>query len=210
MTHSSLCALLVAISACGTTDSEPTVVRTTHVETHPSQGPQRIIEPATASLEISSKQVVAELSTRELSPGHAYTLWFVVVNTPAACASRPCTAADILKNTDTVQADARWAAGAIADESGTLDLKARIETGTWPHSWFRRGLTNPMGAEIHLVLNDHGPVIAGREQTMTTTYRDGCTDESLPPPFPQTAKSDGLAGPNKCALVQDAIFTVEL
>jgi len=41
---------------------------------------------------------------------------------------------------------------------------------------------------------------------MLNTYRSGCTDESLPASFPDTAKADGEPGPNTCALVQAAVF----
>jgi hypothetical protein len=41
---------------------------------------------------------------------------------------------------------------------------------------------------------------------MLNTYRGGCSDESLPPPFPDTAKSDGEPGPNTCRLVQFTVF----
>jgi hypothetical protein len=41
---------------------------------------------------------------------------------------------------------------------------------------------------------------------MLNTYRGGCSDDSLPPPFPDSAKADGEAGPNACRLIQDAVF----
>jgi len=43
-------------------------------------------------------------------------------------------------------------------------------------------------------------------EMMLNTYRSGCTDESLPASFPDTAKADGEPGPNTCALVQAAVF----
>jgi len=72
--------------------------------------------------------------------------------------------------------------------------------------WFGNGFTNPTGAEIHLVINDHGPLIPEMADTMLNSYRGGCTDESLPGSFPETAKADGEPGPNTCALVQATIF----
>jgi hypothetical protein len=201
-------------AGCGAADTpdrppeaKPAVAElSTHVETHPSQGTQRTIPGAEATVAISDDAVVARVDTNGLSPGHVYTLWFVAINRPSRCATEPCKAPDVLTRTDAVLADVRWAAGGIADEAGTLDLTANIPAGAWDSSWFGNGLTNPRGAEIHLVVNDHGPVIAGREKAMQSSYREGCTDDSLPAPFPATAKSDGKAGPNKCALVQDAIF----
>jgi hypothetical protein len=182
-------------------------VRHVHVETHPSQGKQRVIEGAAASLALTDAGAVASLETNGLTPGHVYTLWFVAINAPERCASSPCKAPDVLVNTNAVRADVRWADGAIANEQGTITLTGWVPAGDWSNSWFGNGYTNADGAEVHLVLNDHGPVLAGRESAMLTSYREGCTDDSLPAPFPNTAKGDGSAGPNRCALVQDAIFT---
>ena len=68
------------------------------------------------------------------------------------------------------------------------------------------GLTNPEGAEIHLVVHDHGPLLAEKVATMIGSYRGGCLDDSIPEMVPAKAKADGEPGPNKCALVQDVIF----
>ncbi len=199
--------------ACGASEPGATLpdagargVIVTPVETHPSQGEQRAVPGATATLAVTDAGIMAHVQSTDLTAGHAYTLWFVAINAPSQCAASPCTPADVLGNTDAVQADVRWAAGAIARNDGTIELTGWIPAGAWARSWFGSGLTNLDGAEIHLVINDHGPVLAGREAAMTTSYREGCTDDSLPPPFPATAKTDGTPGPNQCALVQDAIF----
>jgi hypothetical protein len=75
-----------------------------------------------------------------------------------------------------------------------------------PNSWFGNGYWNLLGAEIHLVINDHGPLVSHLAHSMLNSYRGGCTDESLPPPFPATAKADGTPGPNTGRLVQDVAF----
>ena len=62
------------------------------------------------------------------------------------------------------------------------------------------------GIEVHLVLNDHGPVIEGRTADMLSTYRGGCTTESIPAPMPASARASGTPGPNQCRLVQFSIF----
>lgn len=63
-------------------------------------------------------------------------------------------------------------------------------------------------AEIHLVLNDHGPALAEHMPSMIRTYRGGCSDASpFPAVFPQTALGDGTKGPNTCRLFQVAAFT---
>jgi hypothetical protein len=59
---------------------------------------------------------------------------------------------------------------------------------------------------VHLILNDHGPVLAEYMPGMISTYRSGCTDASLPPIFPASAKADGTPGPNTCRLWQMVVF----
>ena len=75
-----------------------------------------------------------------------------------------------------------------------------------PNTWFGNGYWNLLGAEIHLLINDHGPLVSHLAHSMLNSYRGGCRDESLPPPFPATAKADGTPGPNTCRLVQDVAF----
>ncbi|MCP4211993.1 MAG: hypothetical protein GY764_11015 [Halieaceae bacterium] len=96
-------------------------------------------------------------------------------------------------------------------ESGEAHFAAFLPAGEVEDDpWFGNGFTNPTGAEIHLVINKHGPLITRRAGEMLNTYRGGCTDKSLPPSFPETAKVDGESGPNDCALVQAAIFQQDM
>jgi hypothetical protein len=70
-----------------------------------------------------------------------------------------------------------------------------------------RSLEDSKGAEIHLVVNDHGPAIAEFMPGMISTYRGGCSDSSpFPGVFPGTAIADGEAGPNICRLYQAAVI----
>ena len=178
------------------------------VETHPSQGDVRVIEGTAAKLVTSEKGISVVMDTKELNPGNVYTLWVVIVNKPEGCAQAPkaCKPPDILKHTAKTQSDVTYGDGIIAGADGTGTFRSFIPAGKIGNSWFDNGLQNPLQAEIHLVVNDHGPVIPGMLVSMLTSYRAGCKDESLPPPFPQTAKSDGTPGPNSCRLVQDVIF----
>jgi len=41
---------------------------------------------------------------------------------------------------------------------------------------------------------------------MLSTYRGGCTTESLFKAFPEISKSDGKPGPNECNLLQVVRF----
>jgi len=190
-----------------TDTNRSTRLQSVYVETHPSQGPQRNIRGSSASITATTEGAALRLETNELTPSNVYTLWVVAINAPENCASSPCTGKDVISNHDVVKADVVWGDGAIADKKGVLQFTAWAPAGEWKDSWFGHGLRHPTKAEIHLVINDHGPAQPGQLHEMLTSYRGGCTDKSLPPPFPDVAKSDGPLGPNTCALRQDAIFS---
>lgn len=88
--------------------------------------------------------------------------------------------------------------GIVVGGEGKGHFNGFLAIGDMPNSWFDNGYRNPQGAEIHIVINDHGPLIPDMAENMLNSYRGGCTDASLPPPFPATAKADGKPGPNTC------------
>jgi hypothetical protein len=176
------------------------------VETHPSQGDIREIDGSEAILLTTAKGVIASLETSGLVPGNAYTLWFVAINNPSACKNSPCKGSDVLGLSDAVQSDVGYGDGLIAGPDGTGVFTTHRKKGDIPQAWIGTGLTQPETAEIHLVVHDHGPLIAGREAEMIGTFRGACTEESLSKMAPDTARADGSPGPNTCKLVQDVIF----
>jgi hypothetical protein len=202
-------ALLVGVLAAALTlpvaaKGPPDIQRVT-VSWHAQSG-SGIVPGAWAKLKRDDRGAKFLFHATQLKPGHVYTVWFVIVNDPTACATTPCTAADIILNSEAVDSDVTYGAGRVAGNSGKASLSGRISAGVLSNSWFGNGFTNPRGAEIHLVLNDHGPVIPDLLSNMLTTYRGGCTTESLPAIFPPTAIADGIPGPNTCRLYQVAIF----
>jgi hypothetical protein len=178
------------------------------VFTHPSQGDVQPVEGAQATLFTTAAGATMSFRTDLLEDGHVYTAWWVIVNNPEACSASPCPTGEILGNSDLVQAEITQADGILVSEEGAMEFAGFLAAGDVDvdEAWFGNGVTNPMGAEIHIVINDHGPLITDMADTMLNTYRGGCQDEGLPPPFPPTAISDGEAGPNTCRLVQFAIF----
>ena len=176
------------------------------VEWHPQSGLAGAVgDGAAATLVRRPDGVSLGFRTTRLQPGHAYTLWFIVVNEPSACAATPCSAPDILLNPAT-EAQITRAAGHVVGARGHTALASAFRVGALD-GWLPGGeLTNPLTAEIQLVLNDHGPVLAGYLSDMIHTYRAGCTDASLPAIFPASAKADGAPGPNSCQLYQAAVF----
>lgn len=192
------------LQACASSPSES--VYEHQVETHPSQGDIRIIQGAIAKLTTTENGISVLLQTNELVPGNVHTMWVAVMNAPEACAQRPCAPPDVLNNTEATGSDVTYADGILVGPDGTGTFRTFIPTGPSGFWWYGNGLQEPMTAEIHLIVNDHGPIIPEMAQSMLTTYRGGCTDESLPPPFPDTAKSNGTPGPNQCKLIQEVIF----
>ena len=163
-------------------------------------------EGTTGQLVRRESGISYSMQTSGLRPGHAYTVWVVIINNPAACAASPCSPADILLNAAT-QSTVVYGTGHVVGESGMAGFGGSLRTGDLPSGWIAGGgLRNPLGAHVHLVLNDHGPVLTEYMPEMIQTYRAGCTDASLPGIFPASAKADGTPGPNECRLWQAVIF----
>jgi hypothetical protein len=165
-------------------------------------------ERAKATLVRQPDGVRYRIDTHGLVPGHAYTVWFVLVNDPAACDAAPCAPPQIIGD-PAVDGQVTWGKeGRIARHNGTARFNARVAAGPLLDGWLQvQGLDDPMGAEIHLVLNDHGPVIDELKREMLRTYRAGCSDASpFPAFFPPAALADGTPGPNTCLLWQSAVF----
>jgi hypothetical protein len=142
-----------------------------------------------------------------LIPGNMVTVWWVVINEPGKCAASPCTSADISGNADEVQAQMVFAREHVVGQQGWTVLGAHLEKGEVSDGWYsgeEHNFDNPTGAEIHVIINDHGPEAAENMPGMTPTYGGGC-DDNLPP-YPESALNDGQPGPNTCRLVQYVIF----
>lgn len=198
--------LLVALPAMTLTASAAPAQRaTTPVITHPSQGPVTMVDGAEATLVATDAGIIATFLTSRLEAGHPHTMWVIIVNRPDLCEASPCTANDILNRTDIVEANVTFGGGRVV-RGDTTPFMVFVPTGEVAGGWYEQPFTNPRGAEIHLVLQDHGPMIGGLTFEMTRTLRAGCTDESLPPAYPAVAFADGTPGPNTCRLVQAAIF----
>ncbi|WP_282604223.1 hypothetical protein [Pelagibius sp. Alg239-R121] len=164
------------------------------------------ITGAEARLVTSSRGAAMRLSTSGLQAGHVTTAWWVVINAPSNCNAQPCSPDDVIGRADAVETQIVYADGAIVAADGSAEFSSYLPQGDVPQGWYSQRFEAPTTAEIHLVLNDHGPLLPELAASMLRSYRGGCRDDSLPPPFPDSAKADGAPGPNSCALVQDAIF----
>jgi hypothetical protein len=167
------------------------------------------VDGAKARLLRTDAGIFVNFETAGLTPGHAYTLMIATINNPAACQVRPCEPSDLLGRTAETRADIGYADGLMVSGDGRARFAAFQPVGDLPNAFFTNGLDDPEGAEVHLIVHDHGPFVAELGASMLNTYRGGCADESLPAAFPDTAKADGESGPNTCRLLQVAIFDGE-
>ena len=199
--------LLFAAACANPPKEDATYSYRSHIEQMGSEThPARAIRGAEARLTTAGWGAAMKMQTAELPPGHVVTAWWVVITKPEACSETPCSPGDVIGNADKVGTQITYADGVIVGADGEAAFRSMLPAGPVEKGWFQPSFDNPTSAEIHLVLNDHGPILSDLAPSMLTSYRGGCSNESLPPPFPDSAKSDGLAGPNSCRLIQDAIF----
>jgi hypothetical protein len=209
MAATGLVPVLAAGAMAATARSQSAEVQRTPMRWHAQSGSPHLSpigDGASAQLTRTSSGVSYAINTHSLRAGHAYTVWVVVVNEPAACASSPCAPADILTNPET-DSQVTYGTGHVLGSSREAGFGGHLARGPLPAGWLPdQGLDDPRGAEVHLVLNDHGPKLPEFMPGMIRTYRAGCTDASLPAIFPASATADGEPGPNNCRLWQVAVF----
>lgn len=142
---------------------------------------------ARTSLHRFPEAVDLKVHSRELDGDHAFTIWLVVFNEPGDC-SDPCGMDDIfvdgdpnkgLNSAKIEEADISvfWGTGGVANAAGVLEVDAHVEEEDPPGQvLFGNGLTDAMGAEIHVVIRDHGPASDDPEtlEEQITTFGGGC------------------------------------
>jgi hypothetical protein len=139
--------------------------------------------------------ITSTVEGANLTPGNAYTVWFVVFNNPAACSDDECGEDDIFTDTglneDQVMAAQIGVGNAtanIAKADGTAEFGAVLRSGPYADTGhqllFPAGLEgdalllddNTMGAEVHIIVQDHGQARGGPQLLNQLTYSEtGCT-----------------------------------
>ena len=123
---------------------------------------------AYATLTRNSHGLTTNVHTFVESGKGVYSLWWIVYNNPAACATYLCT----FDNPDFVSN----ATGKIVP-NGNLNFSASVSPGG-PYSGEvlvgDPGLTNLGGAMVWLIVRYHGPAQAGHIPEQLSTYLGGC------------------------------------
>lgn len=164
--------------------------------------------------------VSVQLKTTGLEPGHAYTLWFVVFNNTDGCLHGTpgfslCGPADVVNSL--AEPDMMYTTGHVVGGSGKATFSGHFNAGSdagsvnGPVGMPSYGLSNPLGAEYHLAVHDHGPKLSEYMPDMTQSLDGGCTDAGVPEPGVSSPWNDhsgfGRRGPNTCRTVQISIHS---
>jgi hypothetical protein len=144
--------------------------------------PPGVVVPGEATIVRQPDGISFTYSTSGFEAGAAHTIWFVAFNSPENCtagdAVSRCGLGD-LADPD-VGATAVWGAGHVVGGSGKANLSGRVAVGDTSgcdplgRLPCRQGLTNPMGADIHLVPRTHGPAIPGLVSAQIHSFNRGC------------------------------------
>lgn len=164
------------------------------------------IEGTMAILEKGPFGAAMAIKSSGLNPGDVVTIWWVAIQKHENCKSNPCTPKEAMgdgQNNDTV---ASLAAGGVVAEDGTISLASFLPVGEVKGNFYDTTFHSPETAEYHLPMHNHGPLDPDIAQDMLNSFRAGCSDESLPGYYPDSALADGARGGFDCKTVQAALF----
>lgn len=165
------------------------------------------IEGTSAVLEKGPFGAAMAIKSLGLTPGDVVTVWWVAVQNPSVCAANPCKPTETMVEGSGSDSVVTLAASGVVGEDGTISLAGFLPKGQVEGNFFDTTFHSPETAEYHLPIHNHGPLDPAIAEEMLTSFRAGCTDESLPEYYPQTALADGAKGSFDCKTVQVASFT---
>jgi hypothetical protein len=191
-------ALLMVVpqaALAGPKDKEPVIIAAT----------EQPVAGAFSQIDRGEGTVASKVRTR-VTPGHAYTLWYVIFNNPEACEGE-CGEDDIfsasgapdLAKIEAARISVVWGkAGGVANPAGRVKLDGGLAVGEAPTNASGEGVTvvigdpadgalvpSPVtglestGAEIHLVVQDHGLAQEDPEvlDLQTSSFEGACNPE---------------------------------
>lgn len=124
--------------------------------------------------------VTATVTSAALTPGYAYSIWWVVFNRPQFCAvPYECAVTDL--GNDAIKPSVFWGGGLLADGDGYGNTQIELRRGRTDRELFGNtknyGLRNLKKAEIHLVLRTHEDIgVAGTVATQIGTANQACPE----------------------------------
>ena len=163
------------------------------------------IDGTRALLETGPEGASMHLVSNGLTPGNVVTIWFVALQNPDLCEKNPCTPIEAM-GMPAMETVAVNGGGTVVPPDGRVELSAYLPVGAVAGNLFQTDFVKPETSEYHLVIHDHGPLIPELAADMLSSFRGGCTLESVPPHYPDSARSDGQGGANTCVSRQVALF----
>ncbi|MCH8799286.1 MAG: hypothetical protein IH963_00085 [Chloroflexi bacterium] len=112
----------------------------------------------TSELVRDAEGISMSFDTTDLPVG-AFTVWWVIFNNPTACSNDDCGSSDTRLG-GPARASILWATGGIVgpDRIGHASAHLKVGLDNAPGYVHRGpGLTNPIEAEVHIVIKYHGP-----------------------------------------------------
>jgi hypothetical protein len=180
-----LLVVLIAAAQGAAQNTESRNVKTSITKVVQFSNQSVTIPYAGASLVRNNEGVFGTISTSGLASGHVVTLWWAIFNDPRACAGAICAPPDL--NNPLVNGSLQFGGGALVGLNGRADFGGYLgvgdNTGFYRLPMFPNmpdpapGIVDAKGAEIHLVIRDHGPASSDPEILLQqlTSVPGGCT-----------------------------------
>jgi hypothetical protein len=108
------------------------------------------------------------LNTSGLPAGHAFTMWALIFNDPSACGTGTCHEMNGDLDIPAVQGSVYRVTGHVVGDVTTL--AGLVKVGDAENAFRGPGLLDPYGAEIHLIVRDHG--VAGTGDLLQLQFND--------------------------------------
>ncbi len=152
-------ALLLSVSA-GTALATGSEVGTSAVFTiGPGHTFIGYVPGAASTLVRTSKGISVSLDTSGLPAGHAVTVWALIFNNPSACGADGCQEMTGDLGIPEVQGSVFRVTGHVVEEIDRFG--GFVPVGDAAEAFVGPGLLNSYGAEIHLIVRDHGVAASG-------------------------------------------------
>jgi hypothetical protein len=117
------------------------------------------IPDASSTLVRTSNGISISLQTTGLPAGHAVTMWALIFNNPGACGAGGCDESRGDLAVPGVQGSVQHVTGQIVGTDATF--AGHVLVGDAADAFVGPGLLDPYGAEIHLIIRDHGELLPG-------------------------------------------------
>jgi|GEM_PF-1513019 len=131
---------------------------------------------ASSTLVRNDAGVTGTFLAPNLNPGDTYTFWWVIFNHPENCSDGVCGLDDAapFPGNPAVGVSLVIGGGQVIGNSGDGYFGSHLAPGDVSGALFGPGLLDPIAAEIHIVLRNHGQVIPELLDDQLGSFGGGC------------------------------------